>query len=1139
MSYGDYNLGQTLLRADKEYVALKFESSRQTVQCRDCVIAGFKCFGEVNRFQETFAITILNFIEEAKRSARRAFFRQGGCDNPSVTQLEAYELSLRSYVTRPPKNDAADKKTRGRNWHHSPKEARQRPSDWVLTFDCETAVTPDQKLKFGNYQLRHKGRLFERGIFYEADALLPEELAVLRTHHDNDIPSEDGEKITFLARHEFVEQVFFAKGYNIGAQFVGFNLPFDISRLAVRHTDARDSMKGGFSFVLIDDKKWPTVSVKHLSQRTSFIHFTGIRPKPESDDAVSEDAPDVDRGYFVDVKTLAAALQSESHSLESLSKLLKVPHPKLSTDSHGEIINPDYVRYALRDVQATWECFDVLNRQLESLDLHDTGPYELYSEASLGKAYLKVMGVKPWRDVQPDFSPERTGQIMSTYFGGRSEVHIRREITEVIHTDFLSMYPTVCTLMGLWNFVIANGIQETNDTEAVKQFVARCTPETMRSNSVWKKLTAIVQVLPNGDLFPVRAHYAGDEQVTIGLNYLTSDEPMWFTLADVLVSKFLTGKAPNILQAIRFSPKGQQANLNPVSVAGRPIHPTRDDFYKSLIEHRLDIKDRIKTAIDDEKPRLDSDSQAIKILANATSYGIFVELNVKDYRLRNEFLAFGPRGSAAPINSKKFEDPGRYFHPLLGTLTTGAARLMLALAERQVMDQGLDWAFCDTDSLAIANNAKLPRAEFLEKALAVQAWFAKLNPYGRAESILQLEKVNFPKGDTSDISRIDPLYCLTVSAKRYVLFNRDSEGHRIVRKASGHGLGHLLPPYNETPEAHRDRIKKIGVPLWQEDVWRSIIAAIDAGTPDQVPYRKLKNFTEPAASRYAATTTELLGWFDGYNGTCKGMVEKPYYEQVKPFNFLLSLQAKSRVEMAASDAGALKSDPLWHKREPHPAAPYDKVIKKAITDAFDRDISEPTHIPRSWLKSYARSLARYHLHPEAKFLGGNFDERGTLRRRHVHVLAFQQIGKEADNLEEREFIGDSDDEIIEHDLERKDRIKLRAVVLNTQKALQISDREICERAKVSHHTLAALRVRKRVPDATLRKIAHAVEAMRQERLARESDDSFWISELEWKKKEFGSDEALADFLGVNRSHVTRMRNGKRAMTEAVKRKLKQ
>jgi hypothetical protein len=88
--------------------------------------------------------------------------------------------------------------------------------------------------------------------------------------------------------------------------------------------------------------------------------------------------------------------------------------------------------------------------------------------------------------MQPDFSPERTGQIMSTYFGGRSEIHIMREITEVIHTDFLSMYLTVCTLMGLWKFVIANGVLEIDDTEAVRQFVERCTPETMQTKSVWK-----------------------------------------------------------------------------------------------------------------------------------------------------------------------------------------------------------------------------------------------------------------------------------------------------------------------------------------------------------------------------------------------------------------------------------------------------------------------------------------------------------------------------------------------------------------------------------------------------------------------------------------------------------------------------
>jgi hypothetical protein len=80
--------------------------------------------------------------------------------------------------------------------------------------------------------------------------------------------------------------------------------------------------------------------------------------------------------------------------------------------------------------------------------------------------------------------------------------------------------------------------------------------------------------------------------------------------------------------------------------------------------------------------------------------------------------------------AKKFEKPGRYFHPLLGTLITGAARLMLALAEHQVTEQNLDWAFCDTDSIAIANTRNLSLSEFKATALKVRDWFKHLNHYG-------------------------------------------------------------------------------------------------------------------------------------------------------------------------------------------------------------------------------------------------------------------------------------------------------------------------------------------------------------------------------------------------------------------------
>lgn len=1051
-------------------------------------------------------------------------------------------ISLRSYVTRAPKKEKPKKQKQAATRHREWDAARTPPSDWVLVFDCETTITPDQRLKFGTYQLRYQGRLKERGIFYERAALTDAEFDILKSTIAEEYPSEDGEQVFLRTRHEFVEQVFFGRGYKIGAQIVGFNLPFDISRLAVRHVDARGSTRGGFSFVLVDDENWPTVTVRHLSQRTSFIHFTGTKPdryKPGTDNSDGEPDADkahsTDRGYFVDVKTLAAVFTSESHSLESLSKLLEVPHPKLETDKHGEIIDPDYVRYAWRDTQATWECFDALAKKFDGLKLADTGLYELYSEASLGKAYLKAMGIKPWRDVQPHFPPRTIGQILSTYYGGRSEVHIRREITPIIHFDFLSMYPTVCTLMNLWQFVISTGIDGTDDTANVQEFVSNCTAETLRTQAIWQNLNAIVQVLPQGDLFPVRAHYAGDPQATIGLNYLTSDEPLWFTLADVLVTKILTGNTPQIMEVIRFIPLAQQNNLSPISVAGKQIIPSLNDFYRELIIHRLAITRKLNNSDEAEKPRFESDRLAIKILANATSYGIFVELNIKDYDRAQDMITHGVRGKSARIKSEKFEEPGRYFHPLLGTLITGAARLMLALAERQVIDQGINWAFCDTDSLAVANTENLPIEQFKEKALAVQDWFAALNPYGESKSVLQLEKVNYPRDNGDGTKPIDPPFCLAVSAKRYVLFNRGPDGGPIIRKASGHGLGHLLPPYDEPPIEHRKHIKEIGVPLWQEDLWREIIRAMESSTPDQARYETLRNFNFPAASRYAATTPALLTWFDGYNGTKSE--RKPYTEQVKPFNFLLSLQVKSRLDMAKSDMAALR-DPLWFRREPRPAAPYSDSERQTFENVFDRDISQFTRIPVSWLKSYARSLVRYHLHQETKFWGANYDQRGALRRRHVYVLTFQAIGKEADNIEEREIIGDNEDDVVEYALARRDQSKLAMFVKGTQRQFKISNRMLSQRAHVSHHTLDALHAGKYLPDASLRSLAQAVEAIRREYAACEKTRVDWVALLMEKKLELGgSDAALAEFLGVSRPYATRLLNGERPLTKPVMKKL--
>ena len=672
-------------------------------------------------------------------------------------------------------------------------------SEWSLTFDCETTTDAAQKLRFGAYQLRKDGVLAKQGLgLFHAEDIDPRDLEVLAA-----VAAETGARL--LDVRQFVDWVLFERVYATGGVVVGFNLPFDISRLALDHGSARTSMRGGFSFKLSKNTDWPRLRVKHINSRIAFIRY-GAPPKKRTPEGQRKRGLVVPprRGSFVDVKTLAAALLSGGYSLLTLSAhVLKVEHPKLDVEEHGGPLTPEYVTYGMRDVQATWECYEALRAKFLSYGLSTIEPKSLYSEASLGKAYLRQMGVRPWREVQPDFPSEMIGQIISTYFGGRAEVHIRREKREVIYCDFLSMYPTVCTLMGLWWFIIANGVTSRDATAETQAWLNRVQPGELLTQPAWRELTTLVQLRPDETVVPVRTRYGDEPSSTIGVNGLSSDGALWFTLADVLAAKFLSGRTPVIERAVRFDPDGIQDKLRPVDIAGNPdfhVKPDTSDFFRRVIDLRQTVKILRDAATGAERDRLDAEQAALKVLANATSYGIFIQMIVQDLDKAETLNGYGSDGRAFPVYTKKYEEPGPYFHPLLATLITGAARLMLALAERRTLGEGLDWVFCDTDSIAIAKPDEMGRAAFVAAAERVRAAFATLNPYEvQGGSILQVEEQNFSVGDKakSDLAGAPPLYCYAVSAKRYCLFNDGNAGQRVIRKASAHGLGHLLPPYQD------------------------------------------------------------------------------------------------------------------------------------------------------------------------------------------------------------------------------------------------------------------------------------------------------------------------------------------------------
>ena len=208
--------------------------------------------------------------------------------------------------------------------------ANSGASEWTLVFDCETTVDAAQTLRFGGFQVRN-GEILEReGFFFDATTITPGEEATIRAY-------VDARCIELLTIAEFRSGVFLKYGYVRQGMVVGFNLPFDISRIAVSHGSARREMRGGFSFDLTGNSEDPRVRVKHLSPRAALIDF-GVPGEQETTRAWRNRGMRVPayRGHFVDIKTLASALLSRRFRYRRLRPIF-VPRHKSSKQTTTEL----------------------------------------------------------------------------------------------------------------------------------------------------------------------------------------------------------------------------------------------------------------------------------------------------------------------------------------------------------------------------------------------------------------------------------------------------------------------------------------------------------------------------------------------------------------------------------------------------------------------------------------------------------------------------------------------------------------------------------------------------------------------------------------------------------------------------------
>ncbi len=506
----------------------------------------------------------------------------------------------------------------------------------------------------------------------------------------------------------------------------------------------------------------------------------------------------------------------------------------------------------------------------------------------------------------------------------------------------------------------------------------------------------------------------------------------------------------------------------------------------------------------------------MKILANATSYGIFIELNVDDPDEVESPIQIHASAGSRVAKSAKRENPGDFFHPLLGTLITGAARLMLAITERLLLDEGLDWIFCDTDSMAFAGPAKIPLNEFEKRVRSVCGWFDALNPYEQPGSILEFEDQNFAI-DLSRGKRLEPLYCAAISAKRYALFNLDDDGEPIIRKASAHGLGHLLSPYDDGPKSDE---RESGVRQWQEDLWKEIIKSLRSANPLEVRFDWRPELNHPAVSQYTAATPDLQARFRDFNR------DKPYALRVKTFNFLLEFYGKRPDEMARQ--GLLKSSDDT-KRQPKPSAPYNRDPYKSLPRICDRVTGYPSGASgcAATPRRYADTIGI--LKPNS-FMAKRSNS-GHTQRRHVFVEAIEDIGKEADKWDDEEPLTADSEFTVSYGVSETDRSKMLSVIRS------VSKRRLARAARVSTRTIPLDEpVASEMPVKEFRRLFDVASSLAADDRERKFSDQVlvqWISE----QIERCGVTATAKRLDYDAANLSKVVSGKRALPSRLRKRV--
>jgi hypothetical protein len=416
------------------------------------------------------------------------------------------------------------------------------------------------------------------------------------------------------------------------------------------------------------------------------------------------------------------------------------------------------------------------------------------------------------------------------------------------------------------------------------------------------------------------------------------------------------------------------------------VDPNRDDFFKCVIEHRK--ANEMNKAL----------KHALKIIANSTSYGAYVELNEQKQNKPTRLQVYSGDDHRTLLNVKEIEAPGPWFFAPLASLICSGGRLLLAMAEACVTEVGGSWMAADTDSIMVVANKNgrevagaikrpedyvaLKEGSLSEKEFApvpalshasvrkISERFASLNPYCFGGSILKIEDVCYQDEDSKKALRT--VWGVGISAKRYFLFTHERGRVKTV-DAKGHGLGFLMAPV-ENPKGWNKKW-----PYWIELAWLYVLRNEGIIFQDIDP----DFLDKPAMMQIPVSSPAVLGRLKKF---------------AKPYDFVLApIVSDARLSLEEQTEKPILIMRFTRNLAEWLSATYynvrtGKPCRITLGDSKNSDV-----IP---VKSYRQILNWYPYNPEHKSLapGGQHQcdqyTRGILERSHVIAAQHKPCGKE-------------------------------------------------------------------------------------------------------------------------------------------------